>query len=111
MIKIPKKSFNKLMKISRSAMKIQKLSERYEAEVSRYKDRVTKLNERLNTAKGKLSDYKKFVENKGLMSIFEEFLHPKKKSFAEELKYIREHIDEFNEPKKKAVEKKYEMEL
>ncbi len=111
MIKIPKKSFNKLMKISRSAMKLQKLSERYEAEVSRYKDRVTKLNERLNTAKGKLADYKKFVENKGLMAIFEEFLHPKKKSLAEELKYIREHIDEFNEPKKKAVEKKYEMEL
>jgi len=112
MVKIPKRSFEKLMKISRSALKLKRLSARYEKEITAAKDTIAKLTKTIGTLKEKIKGYEGFIDFKGLATALDEFLHPKQKSIIEELAELRsKKAERVDEVPQKTKSKKCEMEI
>ena len=112
MVKLPKKSFDRLIKVSKSAMLLKRVSDRYEAEISAAKAKISKLTKTIGSLKGKMRAYEKFIDFKGLGEAMEEFIHPKAKSTLAELEKVKTQIR--NQPVEKCdinTTKKYEMEV
>lgn len=110
MVKIPKKSFDKLIKMSKAGAGLKNLSARYNEELEKKSDTIQKLRNTINSLTAKIQNYENFIDIKGLAAAFREFLHPSKKSVRDNLSYFKDHIDEYNTPKKVINSKKHSME-
>lgn len=110
MVKISKKSFDKLIKMSKAGVGLKNLSARYNEELTKKSDTIQKLRNTINSLTAKVLNYENFIDIKGLAAAFEEFLHPSKKSIRGNLTYFKDHIDEYNAPKKAVNSKKHSME-
>lgn len=110
MVKIPKKSFDKLIKMSKAGAGLKNLSARYNEELEKKSDTIQKLRNTINSLTAKIQNYENFIDIKGLAAAFGEFLHPSKKSVRDNLSYFKDHIDEYNTPKKVINSKKHSME-
>ena len=110
MVKISKKSFDKLIKMSKAGVGLKNLSARYNEELTKKSDTIQKLKNTISSLTAKILNYENFIDIKGLAAAFEEFLHPSKKSVRDNLSYFKDHIDEYNAPKKVVNSKKHSME-
>ena len=110
MVKISKKSFEKLIKMSKAGVGLKNLSARYNEELAKKSEIIQKLKNTINSLTAKVLNYESFIDIKGLAAAFEEFLHPTTRSMRDNLTYFKDHIDEYNAPKKKVNSKKHRME-
>ena len=86
MIKISKKSFDKLIKICKSVSSFKQLFYRKEAELALANKQIVKLQEGENALKERNSALERFIKEKGFAEAFRKFLEPKS---------IREYIREY----------------
>ena len=75
--KISGRNLDKLMDIAQGAGTLKNLNLAYERELSVMEKSIIKLKEREKTLKVKLKQYELFVEIKGLVDVFKEFIRPK----------------------------------
>ncbi|MCR5778160.1 MAG: plasmid recombination protein [Lachnospiraceae bacterium] len=88
MIKLPKKSYEKLLSISKSVGTLKNVIRNDEAELSMAKEKISKLEGTVKKLKDSVNIMKAFIEESGLINAFKEFLQPK--SLVKELREIRE---------------------
>ena len=108
MVKIPKKSFDKLMKICKSVSSFKRLFYRKDTELTLANKKIEKLQKGEKVLQEKNSSLERFIKEKGFADAFKKFLEPK--SIKE---YLREHKakqaeKDMNNSKK--VTKKYSAE-
>lgn len=110
MVKLPKKSFNKLMSICRSAMRLKGMVSRYDAELTKARETIRSLTDTIDSLKATIKNFEAFIEDRGLVDLFEKFLHPEKESVLAKLSYFKSHAREQDTQPKKTVNKKHDME-
>ena len=91
-IKISEKDFNHLMDMAQASGTLEKLNEIYDRELEYMQGAIDDLKAQLKTWKNKIQQYDKFLNVKGLVEEFKEFVRPKS-------------IKERMEAKQKVVEK------
>ena len=108
MIKISKKSFDKLIKICKSVSSFKQLFYRKEAELALANKQILKLQEGENALKERNSTLERFIKEKGFATAFRKFLEPKS---------VRAYIRDYkakqadnNRAKSKETSRKYNME-
>ncbi|XME01833.1 plasmid recombination protein [Lachnospiraceae bacterium C1.1] len=88
MVKLPKKSYEKLLSISKSVGTLKNVIRNDEAELSMAKEKISKLEGTVKKLKDSVNIMKAFIEESGPINAFKEFLQPK--SLVKELREIRE---------------------
>ena len=86
MIKIPRSIFDKLLERYRVAGTFEKLYQDYYGKSFSLQLTVNSLKERVQELNVKVKQLTSFIEEKGLVAAFKEFLKPKPKSIVETLK-------------------------
>ena len=76
-IKISEKNLDKLMDMAQGSGTLKNLNLAYERELSVMQKSIIKLREQEKNLKAKLKQYELFVEIKGLVDAFKEFIRPK----------------------------------
>lgn len=110
MVKIPKKSFQKLLKISKASWGIGRIFNRYKVELENAQNMILRLTNEKESLVERVRNLENFIDFKGLVKAFEEFMIPRGKSTLNKLTYFKEHIHEYNASKKKVVNKKHDLE-
>ena len=108
MIKISKKSFDKLIKICKSVSSFKQLFYRKEAELALANKQIVKLQEGENALKERNSALERFIKEKGFAEAFKKFLEPK--SIREYIRNYKVKQAENNRAKSKETSRKYNME-
>ena len=86
MVKIPRSIFNKLLERYKVAGTFEKLYQDYYGKSYSLQLTVNSLKERVQELNAKVRELTSFIEAKGLVAAFKEFLKPKPKSIVETLK-------------------------
>ena len=76
-VKISEKDFNHLMDMAQASGTLEKLNEIYDREVEYMQGAIDDLKAQLKTWKNKIQQYDKFLNVKGLVEEFKEFVRPK----------------------------------
>ena len=106
MVKIPKKSFDKLIKICKSVSSFKKLFYRKDTELVLANKKIEKLQNGEKTLQEKNSSLERFIKEKGFAEAFKKFLEPK--SIKEYLSgYKAKHIENTKDSMKKTVKNHY----
>ena len=90
--KISERNLNKLMEMAQGAGTLKNLNLIYEKEICVMKKKLDRLSRQVKTFKVKVKQYETFLDLRGLVDVFKEFIRPKS---------MREQLDE----KKAIVEK------
>ena len=77
MVKLPKKTFEKMIIRYRVSGTFENLNQKYVDELFSMKKTINKQNEIIKTLKTKVKQFEDFLEAHGLLKAFEEFLKPK----------------------------------
>lgn len=101
MVKMPKKTLEKMISRYRVAGTFENLNEAYSRELSIKRNKIDKLNEQLSGFKAMLKKYKDFIGIHGLVEAFEEFIKPK--GIRDKLEESKKTVAE-NSRKKKTIE-------
>lgn len=78
MVKIPRKTYDKLIARYQLADTLERLYHQYEFEARSLKAKITDLKGEIAFLKKKVQQFTDFIEAKGLVEVFKEFLNPKK---------------------------------
>ena len=78
MVKIPRKIYDKLIARYQLADTLERLYHQYEFEARSLKAKITDLKGEIAFLKKKVQQFTDFIEAKGLVEVFKEFLNPKK---------------------------------
>lgn len=78
MVKIPRKIYDKLIARYQLADTLERLYHQYEFEARALKAKITDLKGEIAFLKKKVQQFTDFIEAKGLVEVFKEFLNPKK---------------------------------
>ena len=106
MVKIPKKSFDKLMKICKSVSSFKRLFYRKDTELTLANKKIEKLQKGEKVLQEKNSSLERFIKEKGFADAFKKFLEPK--SIKEYLReYKAKHIENTKDSMKKIVKNHY----
>ena len=76
-VKISEKDFNHLMDMAQASGTLEKLNEIYDREMEYMQGAIDDLKAQLKTWKNKIQQYDKFLNVKGLVEEFKEFVRPK----------------------------------
>ena len=103
MVKIPRSIFNKLLERYKVAGTFEKLYQDYYGMSYSLQLTVNSLKERVQELNVKVRQLTNFIEVKGLVTAFKEFLKPKPKSIVETLKENKEKVETRKEQQRKVM--------
>lgn len=75
--KISESNLNKLMEMAQGAATLKNLNMSYEKELSAMKKTIDRLSAQVKTLKGKVKQYEAFLDLRGLVDAFVEYIRPK----------------------------------
>ncbi len=94
MVKLPKRTFEKMLTKYRVAGTFEKLNEQYSRELHAKQSKIDKLTKQIGELKEKLTQLISFIDINGLVNAFEAFMAPKSvRKQLEESKRISEELD------------------
>ena len=103
MVKIPRSIFNKLLERYKVAGTFEKLYQDYYGKSYSLQLTVNSLKERVQELNVKVRQLTSFIEAKGLVAAFKEFLKPKPKSIVEALKENKAKVEARKEQQRKVM--------
>ena len=103
MVKIPRSIFNKLLERYKVAGTFEKLYQDYYGKSYSLQLTVNSLKERVQELNVKVRQLTSFIEEKGLVAAFKEFLKPKPKSIVEALKENKAKVEARKEQPRKVM--------
>ena len=106
MVKIPRSIFNKLLERYKVAGTFEKLYQDYYGKSYSLQLTVNSLKERVQELNVKVRQLTSFIEEKGLVAAFKEFLRPKPKSIVETLKENKAKVEARKEQQRKVPDVK-----
>ena len=106
MVKIPRSIFNKLLERYKVAGTFEKLYQDYYGKSYSLQLTVNSLKERVQELNVKVRQLTSFIEEKGLVAAFKEFLKPKPKSIVEALKVNKAKVNARKEQQPKVIDVK-----
>lgn len=99
MVKLPKKTFEKMLSKYRVAGTFENLNRQYAGAIEAKDKTIAGLREQISSMKSKLREFTDFVSERGLMEAFKEFIRPK--SMKEKLEIGKQKSKEMETQKKK----------
>ena len=99
MVKLPKKTFEKMLSKYRVAGTFENLNRQYAGAIEAKDKTIAGLREQISSLKSKLREFTDFVSECGLMEAFKEFIRPK--SMKEKLEIGKQKSKEIEMQKKK----------
>ena len=103
MVKIPRSIFNKLLERYKVAGTFEKLYQDYYGKSYSLQLTVNSLKERVQELNAKVRELTSFIEAKGLVAAFKEFLKPRLKSIVETLKENKVKVETRKEQQRKVM--------
>ena len=94
MVKLPKKTFDRMVTRYRVAGTFENLSKKYESDLNAKQKTIDKLNGQIKTLKTKIKQCTEFLKAHGLLETFREFIRPK--TIHEQLEMYQKEAAEYN---------------